>query len=257
MSITKIKEYGISKLLESFKNRFFYAGKSNYNFSTSAQNLIRDLVTEQKNNPNRKYIIVEDSLSLTAVKKRGFIDTEQLYKYEREFRKYGGTSILIHHTNKAGIFADSQHIENFSDYTYLIERNDFHSVILMHTQKASRYEIQNKAFKTEYRKIIDEVDFEAVNISEKEMAFIHCVLEALDDGEMNQSELINHLKTIRFFNEFKVGERKARRWLNDWAEKGKWNREQRSDEKNAIYFFLNTKSEVKTEKLEKLSNNIF
>lgn len=50
--------------------------------------------------------------------------------------------------------------------------------------------------------------------------------------------------------------RKARRWLNDWADKGKWNREQRSDEKNAIYFFLNTVSELKTDKLEKLSNSI-
>ena len=64
---------------------------------------------------------------------------------------------------------------------------------------------------------------------------------------------MNHLEKIRFFSEFKVGQKKAIRWLREWADKGKWKYEQRVGKKNAIYYWLDINSE--TEKLAKLPNN--
>lgn len=245
MSLQKTKEHNVSELYES--NRFYYVGKESEIFSDSAQSLISDLAKRQKEHPNRKYIVIEDSLSLIARKKRGFIDTDELYKNEKKLRSVGGTSIIIHHTNKKGEFADTQHIENFADYTYLIERNDFNSCIILHKQKASRYDIHNKAYSVKDRKITTEIDYELANIPHKEVVFINYIIDVLEEGELNQSEVIKYLEKIRFFSDYKVGQRKVQNWLKKWAKKGKWSFEQRADKKNAIYFFID-----KSEKLDKL-----
>lgn len=248
MSIGKIKEHGIDNMMHLYDNRFMYAGKNVDYFSDSSQNLLRDIVIEQKNHPERTYFVIEDSLTLTAKKKRGFIDTDHLYKYEKKLRDLNGSSLLIHHLNKAGIFADSQQIENYADYTYMIERNEFNSCILIHPQKASRYDIKGKAYLTSNRKIDKEVDYNIFNISLRESKFVMYVVDALEDGEMNQSELLLYLEKVKFFSDYKVGQKKAIKWLQIWGDKGKWIYEQRPSEKNAIFYRL----ESEAEKLAKL-----
>ena len=238
MDAQKIKESEAYELMKIYKDRFKYAGKSVNDFSKISQELLRDTVTEQMKHTNRFYIIIEDSLSLTAKKRRGFIDTESLYKYERKLREYGGTSLIIHHTNKSGVFADTQHIENFADYTYMIERNEFNSCVLLHPQKASRYDIQPKAFLTKDRIICNEVNYEEVNVQEKESEFIRIIIDLLEDGEMNQSEVLAHLNKIRYFTEFKVGQKKAIKWLQKYAEEDRWEMEKRPDMKNSIYYYI-------------------
>jgi len=255
MNTSKIREHGIGELMATYGKRFMYAGKSTEYFSEVTQNFLRDAVAEQERYQNRKYFIIEDSLTLTAKKKRGFIDTEHLYKYERKLRNAGGSSLLIHHTNKAGIFADSQQIENYADYTYLVQRNEFNSCILLHTQKASRYAIEGKAFLTEDRQIVKEVDYETANIDLREAQFVTYVLDALQDGEMNQSELISHLEKMRFFMEYKVGQKKSIGWLKKWREKGKWDCEKRASEKNAIFYWI--KSDTKNCQTCQTKNKIF
>ncbi|MCT7482729.1 hypothetical protein [Aliarcobacter cryaerophilus] len=253
MALNKVKEMGIDKLMGLYKDRFKYTGKTTDYFSNSAQNLLQDIALEQQKYPNRTYFVVEDSLALVAKKTRGFIDTNFLYKNEKILRNFGGCSLIIHHKNKAGIFADSQQIENYADYTYEIERNDFNSCIVLHPRKASRFDIKGKAFLTEDRKIIKEVDYDTVNISFRESQFVNFVLDALEDGELNQSELLNHLEKMRFFSEYKVGHKKAIRWLREWSDKGKWKYEQRVSEKNSIFYWLDSQ----TEKLAKLPNDDF
>ena len=252
LSISKIKELDVEELMFTYNDRFRYAGKTNDYFSDSAQNLVRDIAVEQKNHPERTYLIIEDSLTLTAKKKRGFIDTDYLYKYEKMLRAAGGGSLLIHHTNKAGVFADSQQIENYADYTYMIERNEFNSCILLHPQKASRYDIKGRAYLTKNRKIAEEVDYETFNISQRESKFVMYVIDALEDGEMNQSEVISYLEKVKFFSEYKVGQKKAIKWLQVWGDNGKWIYEQRPGEKNAIFYRL----ESEAEKLAKLPNKV-
>ncbi len=248
MSITKIKEHGIAEMMDLYNNRFMYAGKNIDYFSDMCQSLLKDIVLEQKKHPERTYFVIEDSLTLIAKKRKGFIDTDHLYKYEKMLKDLNGGSLIIHHFNKAGVFADSQQIENYADYTYIIERNEFNSCILIHPQKASRYDIKGKAYLTINRKIEKEVDYQTANISGSESAFVNIILDLLSDGEMNQSEIMKYLKQISFFSKYSTGEKKVLSWLDKWAKNGKWAYEQRVNEKNAKIYY------IQTEKLAKLPN---
>ena len=95
MSISKIKELGIDKMMHLYGKRFMYAGKNTNYFSDASQNLLRDIVGEQKKYPERTYFVIEDSLTLTAKKRRGFIDTNHLYKYEKMLRAVGGGTLIM------------------------------------------------------------------------------------------------------------------------------------------------------------------
>lgn len=90
MALNKAKEMGIDKLLNEYGDRFKYAGKTTNYFSDSAQKLLKDISLEQEKYPDRTYFVIEDSLSLVEKKSRVFIDTNELYKYEKILRKYRG-----------------------------------------------------------------------------------------------------------------------------------------------------------------------
>ena len=238
MSPNKLKQIGIAELIKKHKERFVYAGKQVANIVAKTQDFLNEIIELQNKCSTKKYLLVEDSLTLLSPKKNGFVDTELLYKHEKQIREAGGSVILIHHLNKNGIFADSQKIEDFADYTFLVERNDFNNCILLKPQKASRFDIQPKAYKTEDRKIIDEIDFSMANISLCESNFVKIIVDLLADGEMNQSEIMKYLKQSSFFTKFGVGEKKVIAWLDKWAKEGKWEFEQRANEKNAKYYYL-------------------
>ena len=248
MSINKLKEIGIDELIKKYKEKFIYAGKST-NLVERTQIFLQEIVELQKKHKNRKYLIIEDSLTLLSHKKNGFINTDLLYKYEKQLREAGATIVVIHHLNKSGVFADSQQIENFADYTFLIERNEFNNCILLKPQKASRYDIKEKAYRTEDRKIIDEIDFNISNISYAESSFVKIIVDLLECGEMNQSEIMKYLKQSSFFTKYSVGEKKIITWLAKWAKNGKWCMEQRASDKNAKYYYLS-----QAKKLAKLPN---
>ena len=248
MSINKLKEIGIDELIKKYKEKFIYAGKST-NLVERTQIFLQEIVELQKKHKNRKYLIIEDSLTLLSHKKNGFINTDLLYKYEKQLREAGATIVVIHHLNKSGVFADSQQIENFADYTFLIERNEFNNCILLKPVKASRFNIKEKAYQTENRKIIKEIDFNIANISYAESSFVKIIVDLLECGEMNQSEIMKYLKQSSFFTKYSVGEKKIITWLAKWAENGKWCMEQRASDKNAKYYYLS-----QAKKLAKLPN---
>lgn len=250
MNANKLKEIGIDELIQKYQNRFLYAGKSVANLIAKTQDFLKEIIELQNKCSTKKYLVIEDSLTLLSPKKNGFIDVNLLYKLEKQLREAGGTVILIHHLNKSGVFADSQQIENFADFTYLVERNDFNNCILLKPQKASRFDIQSKAYKTEDRKIIDKIDFKMANISYQESNFVKIIIDLLEHGEMNQSEIMKYLKQSSFFIKYGIGEKKVLTWLEKWAKEGKWTFEKRATEKNAKYFFIE-----QTEKHTKLQNN--
>ena len=236
--ISKIKESHINELISTYGLRFKYGGKSKDDISATAQNLLKEVVQTQLNFRERKYIIIEDSLTLITPKRNGFIDVQKLYKFERQIRNLNGTIIIIHHINKDGMFADSQQIENYADYTFFVQRNAFNSFNLLHSKKASRYDIKEKAYKVENRKIVEEIDFQIANISNSEATFVNLVYDLLHDSEMNQSEIMKYLKQISFFTKFTVGEKKVISWLEKWSKNGKWSCEQRANEKNAKFYYI-------------------
>ena len=248
MSINKLKEIGIDELIKKYKEKFVYAGKST-NLVERTQIFLKEIVELQKKHKNRKYLIIEDSLTLLSHKKNGFINTDLLYKYEKQLREAGATIVVIHHLNKSGVFADSQQIENFADYTFLIERNEFNNCILLKPVKASRFNIKEKAYQTENRKIIKEIDFNIANISYAESSFVKIIVDLLQDCKMNQSEIMKYLKQSSFFTKYTVGEKKVISWLEKWAKNGKWCMEQRASDKNAKYYYLS-----QAKKLAKLPN---
>ena len=247
--ISKIKESHINELISTYGLRFKYGGKSKDDISATAQNLLKEVVQTQLNFRERKYIIIEDSLTLITPKRNGFIDVQKLYKFEKQIRDLNGTVIIIHHLNKDGMFADSQQIENYADYTFFAQRNAFNSFNLLHRKKASRYDIKEKAYKVENRKIVEEIDFQMANISNSEATFVNLVYDLLHDSEMNQSEIMKYLKQISFFTKFTVGEKKVISWLEKWSKNGKWSCEQRVNEKNAKFYY------VQTAKLAELPNS--
>ncbi len=252
MSIQQLKQRDVHLLMKKYNNRFNYFGKDYEHFQEKSQELISDIVALQKKNSDRIYVVIQDSLSLTAKKKFGFIDTEKLYENDKELRKYGGNSVIIHHTNKNGVFADSQHIMNFCDYSFFVKRQDFNLCILIEKQKASRFDIKSFAFKVDDRKIIEKIDFDIAKIDKKDIAFINYVNDALEDAELNQSQIIKYLEEVRFFSEFKIGKTKTMKLLKEHSKIGNWSYEQRVDKKNSIVYFLNNSK--KAEKLEKLKN---
>ena len=250
MCSNKLKQIGISEIIKKYKDRFVYAGKQVTNIVAKTQDFLKEIIELQDKCSKKKYIVVEDSLTLLSPKKNGFVDTAMLYKYEKQIRQAGGTVIVIHHLNKSGVFADSQQIENYADYTYLVERNEFNNCILLKPRKASRFDIKEKAYLTENRKIIEEIDFNMANISYTESSFVKIIIDVLYDcDQMNQSEILKYLKQSSFFTKFCVGEKKIIAWLEKWAKNGKWEFEQRASDKNAKYYSLS-----QTEKLAKLPN---
>lgn len=256
MSKVKLKDIGIHHLMKTYKNRFNYAGKNDGNLVELTDTFIKDITSLQSEHKDRKYIVIEDSLNLTAAKSRGFIDKSILFINQRKLRAEGGTSIILHHTNKMGQFADTQQIIDYADYSYKLERNNFNSSILLKTKKVSRFDIQNKAFLTKDRKIIKEIDFNKANISIRELNLISEVEDLLENGEMTQKDIINNLKDIRFFVNNKLGQTKTILLLKKWAQLGKWKYEQRPSEKNAIYYSLYENNEnVKNSKNCKTQSN--
>lgn len=252
MALEKINDLGVGELVKQYGERFRYAGKSSNNLSVVAQNLLKEIVQIQLDFPQRKYIIIEDSLTLITPRKQGFIDVEKLYRYEKQIRDANGTIIIVTHLNKAGVFADSQQIENYADYTFLVQRNDFNSSILLLPQKASRYDIQQKAYKVENRNIIEEIDFQIANISYSESSFVNTILDLLSDGEMNQSEIMKYLKQISFLSKYSIGEKKVLSLLDKWSKMGKWSCEQRVNEKNAKFYYIQTAKLTKLPNIDKI-----
>ncbi len=238
MGAQNIKNVGATTLMELFGERFVYAGKNiDNNFSETAQRFIEKVVHRQQEHTDRYCLLIEDSLNLIAKKRNGFVDVEQLYKLEKKLRSAGGGVVVIHHTNKQGLFADSQQIENYADYMYKVERNDFNNTLLLKPVKASRYDIEEKAYMIQDRKIAKEIPYSEANISSSEAQFIGEVQAILDDlGEINQSELIKELQMT--LNTLKLGTKRAIKWLEKWASESKWCRVKRPEQKNAVVYFL-------------------
>jgi archaellum biogenesis ATPase FlaH len=254
MALGKINDFKVGELIKQYGDRFKYAGKSSNNLSEIAQTLLKEIIQIQLNFPKRKYVIIEDSLTLITPRKHGFIDVEKLYKYEKQIRAAGGNIIIVTHLNKSGVFADSQQIENYADFTFLVQRNDFNSSILLLPKKASRYDIHEKAYKVENRKIVEEIDFQMANISYSESSFVNTILDLLSDGEMNQSEIMKYLKQISFLTKYSIGEKKVLSLLDKWSKMGKWSYEQRVNEKNAKFYYIETAKLTKLPNSDKIGN---
>lgn len=212
--VNKLQEFGIHELMQRYENRFEYYGKREFidNITDAFEEVMHKVIEQQKAYPERFYIVFEDNLkNIMRKNKQGFADINHLYRLEKEFQAAGGTTIILHHTNKQGIFADSKDIVNFADLAYYISFKESTNSIVLEPDKQSRYHVEPKAFFVDplSREISHEVDYRLANISTEEVRIVQHVKELLEEcGEFNQNEL--ERETRGFRNNIGIGEKRFR-----------------------------------------------
>lgn len=218
--VNKLQEFGVHELIETYGDRFEYYGKRTNieNLSDGLENVIRKSIDEQNAYPDRSYIIFEDNLkNLMRKNRQGFADLNHLYRLEKEFQTAGGTSIILHHTNKQGIFADSKDIVNFADLAYYVTFKVSTNAIVLEPDKQSRYHVEPKAFFVDpgSREISHEIDYRMANISIEEIKIVQHIKELLEEcGEFNQQELEKETRIFR--NNIGMGDKRFRAVLKKY-----------------------------------------
>lgn len=218
--VNKLQEFGIHQLIEIYGDRFEYYGKRGNleDLADGLESVMRRSIDQQKAFPSRSYIVFEDNLkNLMRKNRQGFADLNHLYRLEKEFQAVGGTSIILHHTNKQGVFADSKDIVNFADLAYYVSFKQSTNAIVVEPDKQSRYRVEAKAFYVdpESREISHEIDYRMANISAEEVSIVQHVKELLEEcGEFNQSEL--EKETRGFRNNIGMGDKRFRAILKKY-----------------------------------------
>lgn len=218
--VNKLQEFGIHQLIETYGERFEYYGKRGNldDLADGLEAVIRKAIEQQVAFPGRSYVIFEDNLkNLMRKNRQGFADLNHLYRLEKEFQAVGGTSIILHHTNKQGIFADSKDIVNFADLAYYVSFKHSTNAIVIEPDKQSRYHVEAKAFHVdpESREITDEIDYRSANVSREEVVIVKHVKELLEEcGEFNQQELEKETRAFR--NNLGIGDKRFRAVLKKY-----------------------------------------
>lgn len=201
--VNKLQDFGIDQLIETYGERFEYYGKQENmdDLPDGLEGVLRKSIEQQKAFPARSYIVFEDNLkNLMRKNRQGFADLNHLYRYEKVFRSFGGTTIILHHTNKQGTFADSKDIVNFADLAYYVSFKQSTNAIVLEPDKQSRYQVEAKAFYVDQtsREITHEVDYRMANVSGEEIRIVEHVKELLlECGEFNQNELEKETRGFR------------------------------------------------------------
>jgi energy-coupling factor transporter ATP-binding protein EcfA2 len=218
--INKLQEFGVHELIEMYGDRFEYYGKRTNieDLADGLEHVMRKSINEQNTFPNRSYIVFEDNLkNLMRKNRQGFADLNHLYRLEKEFQSVGGTSIILHHTNKQGIFADSKDIVNFADLAYYVTFKESTNAIVLEPDKQSRYHVESKAFYVDpdSREISHEIDYRMANISIEEIKIVQHIKELLKEcGEFNQQELEKETRIFR--NNIGMGDKRFRAILKKY-----------------------------------------
>lgn len=182
--------------------------------------MLKETIKLQKANKEKRYIVVVDNLKNIAKKnKYGLIDSNELFVYEKKFRSVGGTTIISHHTNKKGISADTQDINNFCDASFNLHYNQTINTIIIQPDKQSRFHIKPKAFlvNPETRRIISEVEYNGAILPDSEKLIIEHVVELLTYvDEFNQDQLVK--ETTKFRNKLAMGEKRFRAILHKYSD---------------------------------------
>ncbi|EAH7581128.1 helicase DnaB [Campylobacter lari] len=234
MGIANLKKYGFKEMLDLYENRFYVADLTCCNEKYIYLEKIYDEILSMQD--TFKVFIVVDSLNSIARKIGKFIDPNYLFAREKIIRKNGGSVLFIHHLNKNGVFADSQQIIDYSDYTIRCVYSEEKESILLIYEKMGRYPLfKNRAFRVKNLRIIEEIEFNEAELSCYELEFIKTTLEILKMGKINQSELIKLV--LRNCKRY-VGREKARKLLQEYAKKGKWCMLKDRFDNNSIYYYL-------------------
>lgn len=220
---------------------------------------LKELIWDGDNENNGKMIVLDSgSHFVYDGSKNERQKLKELMDVAKILRSQGATPIIVHHTHRVRDGQEADYHGSFEwkrdvDYQILVTKNEAANTWLLDVKKDRDNLIESKAFKYDEETImIEEVDYEESNISRKEVLFIKEIQELLEDfEEINQSELLSESRALR--QSIGIGDKRTIKWLEIWGEKGKWQRVQRPEKKNAIFYSLIKK----TAKVPNLPNSDF
>lgn len=222
--LNKLQDFNVHEMIERYGDRFEYYGKrcNVDDLADGLESVLRKSIDLQKTFPERAYVVFEDNLkNLMRKNRQGFADLNHLYRLEKEFQAVGGTSIILHHTNKQGVFADTKDIVNFADLAFYVSFKQSTNAIVIEPDKQSRYHVEPKAYFVDpnSREITHEIDYRMANVSTEEVRIVQYVKELLEEcGEFNQQELEKETKAFR--NNIGLGDKRFRSILKKYENEG-------------------------------------
>lgn len=217
---------------------------------------LKELVLDGVENKDKMIVLDSGSHFVYDGTKNERQKLKELMDVAKILRSQGATPIIVHHSHRVRDGQEADYHGSFEwkrdlDYQILVTKNEATNTWVLSVKKDRDNLIESKAFTyCEETVMIQEVDFEESNVAKKEAFFIKEIKEILEDfeEEINQSELLNESRAFR--QSIGLGDKRAIKWLELWAEKGKWQRIQRPEKKNAIFY----SSSRKTAKLPNSEN---
>lgn len=217
---------------------------------------LKELVLDGEKNKDKMIVIDSGSHFVYDGGKNEREKLKEFFDVIKILRNQNSTPIIIHHSHRVREGQTADYHGTFEwkrdlDYQILITRNEQSNTWLFHVKKDRDNLTKSKAFKYDEENIsLIEVDFGESNISQQEYIFIREIRNILNDlnEKINQSDLMNETKDIR--ESIGLGEKRFIKWLQIWAERGKWNCEKIASEKNSIFYWIDDQ----TDKLAKVPN---
>lgn len=217
---------------------------------------LKELVLDGEKNKDKMIVIDSGSHFVYDGSKNEREKLKEFFDVIKILRNQNSTPIIIHHSHRVREGQTADYHGTFEwkrdlDYQILITRNEQSNTWLFHVKKDRDNLTKSKAFKYDEENIsLIEVDFGESNISQQEYIFIREIRNILNDlnEKINQSDLMNETKDIR--ESIGLGEKRFIKWLQIWAERGKWNCEKIASEKNSIFYWIDDQ----TDKLAKVPN---
>ena len=169
---------------------------------------------------------------------------KEFFDIIRILRQQKATIVVIHHSHRVRDGQTADYHGSFEwkrdlDYQFLITKNEDTNTWLFHVKKDRDNLIESKAFRyLEDTISLEEVSFEEANVSNKEFLFVKEIQEILKDFDekINQTDLLKESRSIR--QSLGLGDKRSIKWLQSFAEKGRWASEKIPSEKNAIFYWI-------------------
>ena len=205
---------------------------------------LKELLLDGNENKDKMIVIDSGSHFVYDGSKNERQNLKEFFDVIRTLRHQKATIVVIHHSHRVRDGQTADYHGSFEwkrdlDYQFLITKNEDTKTWLFHVKKDRDNLIESKAFRyLEDTISLEEVSFEEANVSNKEFLFVKEIQEILKDFDekINQTDLLKESRSIR--QSLSLGDKRSIKWLQSFAEKGRWASERIPSEKNAIFYWI-------------------
>ena len=208
---------------------------------------LKELVLDGEKNKDKMIVIDSGSHLVYNGTKNERQKLKEFFDVVKILKNQGASPIIIHHSHRVRDSQIADYHGSFEwkrdlDYQIQITKNEDTGTWLFHVKKDRDNLIKSKAFKYDEDNVLPiEVSFDESNITKKESMFIKEIQEILKDFQekVNQTELLKESKAFR--QTFSLGDKRSIKWLQSFAEKGKWQYEKVASQNNSLFYWINDK----------------